>query len=148
MKYKKYVIKVKETMVKMIKLSKEREEMIKTLTENCTESERIMKSCRDVEAVDIKYVRTQAVEKWFHAATEKYEGKFHAATEKYEGKELKINALHKKFELMDENKKHRITLDDFKTILKEILPKEKLIFSKGKKTQDTILGVLGFRFIK
>ena len=82
-------------------------------------------------------VRTQAVEKWFHAATEKYEGK-----------ELKINALHKKFEEMDENKEHGITLNDFKDILKDYLPKENLKFSTGLKTQDTILGVLGFRFIK
>ena len=48
---------------------------------------------------------------------------------------------------MDENKEHRITKDEFKTILKEILPAEEVTVRKGKKTQYTIIGVR-YRVIK
>ena len=130
MKYKKYEIKVKKTMDTMIKLSKEREEMIERLSDNCAESERFMTSCRNVVAVDIKFVHTEAVEKWFRAATEKCGEK-----------ELKTDGLYKKFMETDANKEHGIIKDRFKDILKEILQPEEVTVGKLKKTQYTIKGV-------
>ena len=126
-KYKKYHIRIKENLTKMLKLSKDRSDMMVKMTENHVESERIMKNCIHDEIVNIRELHQEVVETWWAENTVIKEQS-----------QMKTKNVYEKFILT--NAEHGISHDAFKMLLKNVVGEDHLNIGKTGKGQFTIQG--------
>ena len=126
-KYKKYHVRIKDNLVKMLKLSKDRSDMMDKMIENHHESERIIKISINDEIVNIREVHQEAVELWWTTNCIVKDGT-----------QLKTKIAYDRFIVT--NSQHGITHEAFKMLLKNIVGEEYCLIGKTGKGQFTIQG--------